>query len=246
MSNQLSHDDRQRTVSIVRNKFGRYVKAIHPWPFEPLPLYRASYDFKGWIAIRYLSKFFPDTMNVSNTFTVMLDTRFNDSTHNRDRLYVSFDMIKLPARVVELGQLEAETRERMIEWGERAIHLDKLVAWTTVRLNALFGNPNIRRMKDIDPGCNTPGQVSRVWPEILPFLPGDSKDVLRNASIKSRPPSMFKWDGRRMSAEQFMLLDWDANKQQKKILEEVNQHLIAVSLIDTIDVPEGYPSISPA
>lgn len=42
--------------------------------------------------------------------------------------------------------------------------------------------------------CNTPGQIMRVWPEIVPFLSGPMQQVIGNASRASRLPKGFKLD----------------------------------------------------
>ena len=76
---------------------------------------------------------------------------------------------------------------------------------------------------------NTPGTLYRVWPELLPFLDSEDRDILRNKKVKSPLPK--DWDEEKLAAFHY-----------SPAMERITYALTVMSLIPR-EYDKKYPGL---
>ena len=119
------------------------------------------------------------------------------------RTHFSFtfpDKVTRPSLDVEFSQLPVDVQERIKPWCDKAIafrilrdelrsRVDALLDWGWKSCQVWDANRGSWRGGPTPgQGCNTVGQVARLWPELLAFFPPDEVAVVRNSKARSRLP----------------------------------------------------------
>jgi hypothetical protein len=97
------------------------------------------------------------------------------------RVVVPMDQ-EVPNLVVELTELPDDTQTTLFSWA--------------LKSNSLYNErvTLLEKITDLCQQCNTPGQVYRLWPELLTFMPPATQQAMHEAKAKSAIPSrLFDW-----------------------------------------------------
>ena len=100
-------------------------------------------------------------------------------------------------------------------------------------------------------GCNTVGQVARLWPELLAFFPPDEVAVVRNSKARSRLPEHIAGYGtpEQFRCEELMQHDngqlFSAEEMQlaKRRFAAINMVLTQMSLMKDVPNVDDYPDV---
>jgi len=248
----------------VTKHFDKYCEITNPVKFDALhDIYKEAFTSREWSAMDILlgTSLGQECLEASDSFILNLPSASGD-IHGQRRVTFGFsDGIKRPCLNLEYSELNADTQAKLDMWVKKTLNLkilrqelwhrcDRLLDWGWERnrsygANGWYGGPEPGQ------GCNTPGQVYRIWPELLPFLPVDDRGNVRNASVKSRLPDVIIGYG---TVEQFLCKQHSYNDEGEEQSDEelafarrkfdaLTHILVQMSLV--IDVPRvrGYPSI---
>lgn len=271
---------RDRLPNRICDHFDKYCEIINPVPFDPIKdIYQPSVPEDVWKSLTALmdSKWKSKLVNQGYSFDLYLGDDTTKSKYRRSHIGFPFDEgFRLPDIDIEISSLPYELRENIEAWTNKAVALKKLRSKLFSRVEkALDHGWDSRKHWDnyrggwrggatSGQGINTAGQLTRIWPELLPFLPADSRDDVRNAQVKSRLPKYIQDWG---TPKQFMLIerpyhdnryDPDDNpaldqrdpftdeewENEKRMLEGINHILTQMSLMKDVPRQKNYPSIS--
>ena len=277
---KLSNEIRGSLPNKVCTHFDKYCEIVNPVTFDVVKdVYRPAVPDKEWEALQTLidSPFKRKFLSLSYSFDLYLG---DDKTASKyRRTYISFslnDGTPLPDLDIEISDLSAPVREKIEVWSNKAIALKKLRGVLWKRLEKVLDNGwdprkywdsyrgNFRGGPTSGQGCNTAGQLVRLWPELLPFLPGEFRHTLVQAQVKSRLPKYIEDWG---TPKQFMLIDrpyhdnrYDPDgdpvldqrdpytdeewENAKRVLDGINHILTQMSLMKDVPRQKDYPSIS--
>lgn len=274
---KISTELRGRLPNRICSHFDKYCELINPLTFDVVKdVYRPAIPDKEWDALQVLidSDFKSKFLSLANTF----DLYIGDKGHSKyRRTYVTFTVnTPLPNIDVELDELPPATQEIVGAWIGKAIALKKLRSKLWRRLEKVLDHGwdprkywdgyrgNFRGGATSGMGVNTAGQLVRLWPEVLPFLPSEFRNSLVNAQVKSRLPKYIDGWG---TPKQFRLIDrpyhvneYDPDHEpyltqsdpytdeewenEKRMLEGINHILVQMSLMKDVPRQKGYPVIS--
>lgn len=183
---------RSRLVGEVAHRFKCYWHAVHPQVFKPNDLYRLAFTKEEWNAMMLLRERYRSTLTTGYCWHYTI----NKTEHNpRIRLQFSTDD-EMPQLELNEDDIPEPLATAIKKWAVRALYysdMDDLLRKklrTLVRLEfRCIGQNNERIERAI---VNTPGTLHRVWPEVVPFLDNQSRDVMREKSMKSPMPKI--WD----------------------------------------------------
>lgn len=278
---RFSSDDRRELPNRICTHFDKYCEIINPVPFDPIKdIYIPSMDRKDWEALNVLmdSKYKKELLNRGYNFELYIDDQFKKSNYQRPHITFGFPegQPRLPSLELELYHLPIELRDKVQKWTSKAVALRKLRSKLWKRLEQVLDHGwdarkswdsyrgSFRGGPTSGQGVNTAGQLQRIWPEVLPYLPLEYRDSVRGAQVKSRLPNFIVGWG---TPAQFMLLerpyryneynpDDDPALDQrepftdeewateKRMLEGINHILTQMSLIKDVPQVKGYPSVT--
>jgi len=263
---RFSNDFRDSFGNKIARHFDKYSEITNPLTFCPLEdVYKQAFSTKEWDALSLLMerKIGRQTLNRSSSFDLYLpETYKGQQKHQRDHVTFGFpDGKNRPNIDVEYYKLHPDVQAKLDSWLKKAVSLkrlrheiwhrcDRLLDWgwdkhRNYGSNGWYGGP--------EPGqaCNTPGQVYRVWPELLPFLPAEDRHKVMNASVKSPLPKTILNYG---TVDQFLCKErWthangdlysdEEMEFEKRKFDALSHILVQMSLM--IDVPhvKGYPTV---
>lgn len=276
---------RSKMPGRVCNHYDKYSQFINPVPFDAFrDIYRRYWPDEYWTALtKLMDSPFKKHVNRGNTFKVYVSDDSNKSEWQRD--YVQFHFPageKYPTADVELLEMPKEVIDNVRPWISKGLALKKLRGELYNRVGALLDwgwesqknwdsyNGSWRGGPTTGQGCNTMGQVNRIWPELVVYFPADEIAKVRNANQKSKLPKYIRGHG---TPEQFMLTqrpchtvryveDEDDNGNTiyevetqgpytdeewlfaKRRFAAINHILIQMSLIKDVRHVQGYPEIS--
>lgn len=202
---------RQKMPGRVANHFDKYIQFINPVPFNPFEeIYKPAWPKAEWDACNLMldSKFARPYINKGTTFKVYVSDDSNKSEWQRD--YVQFHMpagVKYPSCNIELLECPQEVIDKVRPWMSKGLALRKLRSELYKRIEQLLDwgwdchkhwdsyNGGWRGGPTTGQGCNTMGQVNRIWPELVVYFPPDEIAKVRNANQKSRLPAFIKGHG---------------------------------------------------
>ena len=255
--------------------FDKYVEYVNPLTFCPLnDVYRRAFTPEEWDAFNVLMKRKIGRECFQRSLEFELYLPGNKSRSSYERTHVTFqfpDGKRRPNLDIEFDKLTDKAQAKINKWLKTAVQYRKLRQFLYRRVQALLdwgwtedsfrdsytNRWRIKGKPTPGQGCNTVGQVNRIWPELLVFFPPDEIATVRNASMLSRMPAFFKLDRHTLTPEQFMLVDplfHDRDQTEKYTHEEmvferrklaaVNHILIQMSLMKDVPHVNNYPTIT--
>jgi hypothetical protein len=254
----ISMDDRRSWPTKVTRRFTAYAQFVSPVPVDTMEVYRLGWDDKSWAAMRYLRQENSACLTESASFNVF----FSDNRTGRsDCPHICFRLPKkYPDVEINFSDLPKDYQRKLSSWAREVVGWKSLRDELTERLNAVFGNPQLlghkwrpRRRTDLDPCCNTPRQLQRVWPELQPFFQTDWKDACRVAAMKVREPYKLGYPLRKITGDpshsdyctpaQFRC---EAPGTPKGVIErwdQINTILTMMALAEDVRIDNMYPSV---
>lgn len=238
---KMSLDARRSFIRRVLSQFDKYVEYTLPVPFDPVSdVYRHHFTQNQWIALRYLMQERPKVISSASSF----DLYCSGQRH----LSFSFPPgLTLPGVRIRVSDLPDDVQAVVKPWTNSVWYMRGLRRELHDRCAGLVGNPQgCWRTDELGPGCNTPGQIIRIWPELQPFLGSGERARVRQASMKSRLPDRVAYGGGDdgITPEQFQCKAWNSDKNSRRRFEELSEILVKASLIVDLHHVEGYPSFS--
>lgn len=259
---RFNRDFRGRIANRVCRHFDKYCEFVNPVPFDALTdVYRPAFNKKEWKALEVMldSKLGRKCLSRSDSFELMTDTLKGRGEWERDHITFGFpDGKRRPDVKVEFAQLHVDVQDNIRVWVDKALKLKKLRKKLYKRVDDLFdwewddyagyNNQTGGRRGGPTPGvgCNTPGQLMRIWPELMAFLPVEHRDVARGANVKSRMPLRISGWG---TVDQFLSLEPKEDQDPKelaferRVFDALTHILVQMSLMIEVRHVEGYPSI---
>lgn len=251
----------------VARHFDKYIEYTNPLTFCPLQdVYRQAFTEDEWDALNLLMdrKVGRECFNRYHCFNL-----YPKKGNNMHITFQFPDKRKRPWLDLRMNQLSPEAQQKIHTWLKTAVSYRKLRQEMRRRIVSLL-DWGWERAQNYDynrdcwrggptsgQGCNTVGQVNRIWPELLVFFPADMISSVRNASMKSRLPSFFKWKGKTVTPDQFMLKDRlfhdrdetepysdEEMEFERRKLKAINHILVQMSLIKDVPNVEDYPDIT--
>lgn len=255
MAKTIPLRDRPDLGRAVVQGFRKWWEHKCPVPLSTMDLYKAAWKGQEWEAMHLLAENKPSVLAKSKTFEFYWT---DDHTGTGDCPHAVFRFPKpheLPRHDVCIEMLPEREQRLMRHWVTNVQYFRSLEKEVKQRCDGLMGNPTgpygqylNRTTKSLDPRCNTPTQVYRIWPECQPLMPGDQKRTIQLASVKSPMPRRIGYvvnrRGREVWAtpEQFRAEDPEATEIEKKRFREINHIILMASMADNIPHIEGYPS----
>lgn len=277
---RFSNVFRARFPNQVCNHFDKYIMFTHPLTFDPhevayLPAWPDE-EWKAWETLEK-SKHANEALSKGNQFKVVLN---KDSQSSWSRPSITFyhpEGRNLPSLDINLDDLPLESREIVFNWASKLSAYRKLrsALWGLVQSILDWGWEDSKVFRagggwdgrgswvgapTSGMGCNTVGQVKRIWPELVMFFPDDMQQSLRQASAKSRLPKYIRDWG---EPEVFMLekrpahsVEYDEAEgevtygkpysdeewaEAKRVREAINHILIQMSLMKDVRPVSRYP-----
>lgn len=265
----FSKDFRGVFANRVARHYDKYCEITNPLTFCPLEdVYKQAFTMEEWRCFITLqaSEIGRRCLKTSSGFELYLPGNSSKAKYGF-RKHIQFEFPDdgyRPDIEVAFDELRSDVRERIETWVAKATQLKLLRVELHQRVNALVDDGWERNVRinsnghwcggpTSGMGCNTPGQVHRIWPELLPFMDVKLRSTVRGASGKSRLPTFIKHYG---TPEQFMcqtspinyenedeLMTDDETKFERRKFEALTHILVQMSLM--IDVPHvrGYPTM---
>ena len=260
---RFSRDLRRNVASRVCRHFDKFAEFTNPVEFDVMEaVYKPAYPDEDWTSMNTLleSKFGKECLSVSNDFELLMPGNEGRSKWSRTRDTFKFPDGKYrPSLEVEFSQLPTHSQEVITPWISKAIGYKKLRAELYNRVHALFDcqwdkyksqdeSGNWRGGPTPGTGCNTPGQVYRIWPEVVPLLPLEIRDEVRGANVRSRLPNHIHGYG---GVNAFLALeprdgvdDPTALKFEKRMFDAITHILVQMSLMTDVPHVKNYPEVS--
>ncbi len=264
---RFSKDFRDGFGNRIARHFDKYCEIVNPVKFSPLlDIYKEAFNSKEWQALSALldSEIGRQCLMTGDFFDLYLPATRPGQTQKYQRKHIRFgfgDAVERPDLDLEYLELNPQVRESLDGWIKKTVNLrrlrdmlwrrcDRLLDWGWERGRHATRNGS-RGGPEPGQGCNTAGQVYRIWPELLPFLPVEYRSGVRSASVKSRLPETIFGYG---TIDQFLCLEKMFNDDdelqtdkelafERRKFDALTHILVQMSLM--IDVPhvDGYPSI---
>ncbi len=252
----IKMDDRKDWPGRVERKFRKYWMHLLPVPADPIAyIYRTAFSKAEWLAIRYLKEFRPQSLKASSTFDLYLT---DDISGNGNCPHVTFHFPKgmtLPDVGIKLGDLPESTQRVFRPWITSVNRFRSLQKELRDRCKGVMGNPTgtgrayvTRRIRDLDPKCNTPSQLLAVWPEIQPFMLKEWRRDLQLKVQRPRPPKCLGYAmlrGGKLSwttPRQFRCEDEEATDNERARFTEINEIITMMSIAEEVREPDNYPT----
>lgn len=265
----------------ICDHFDKYCEIINPVTFDPIKdIYQPSLEPAEWEALQVLmgSKHKADLLSRGFSFALYLGDDTKVPKYRRSHITFPFPDgdNRLPQLELEISSLPYHLRSEVEKWTNKAVSLRKLRKYLWKRVEAVLDHGwDQRKYYDNYRGCyrggptpgqgvNTAGQLVRLWPELLPFLPSEYRNALVNASVKSRLPKFIVgWgtpDEFRLRSRPYKHNHYDPDVDEeitqshpmsdeewataKRMLEAVNHILVQMSLMKDVNHVTGYPSVA--
>jgi hypothetical protein len=260
---RFNRDFRGQIANKVCRHYDKYCEIVNPVTFNVMQdVYRPAFKKKQWNALEELldSKLGRKCLVRSATFELFTDDRKGRGSWERNHITFGFPDSKYrPDVEIEFQQLHVDAQEKINAWITKAIQLKTLRGKLFRRVSDLFNwewdnyagynSQTGGRRGGPTPGvgCNTPGQLIRIWPELMAFMPVEHRDVVRQANMKSRLPSRIHDWG---TIDQFLCLEpLHANQDPKELAFErrtfdaLTHILVQMSLMIDVRHDDTYPVV---
>ncbi len=253
----FSMDSRCHFAGNVQRRFDKYWQYLLPPPADPVAyIYRQAFDKGEWMAMRYLKEKRPKALNLSRTFELYW-TDNTDGTSKCPHVTFKFsDKMTMPTVGIKLSDLSQDVQNAFRPWICSVNRYRSLSKELRRRCQAVMGNPtgvgdtySRRKIRDLDPRCNTPGQLIGIWPELQPFFESAWKRDIQLRSVKPRPPKRVglivhtpdgSFDHWATPAEFHCETDAYSDTDRQR-LAEINEVLVMMSIHD-VPALDDYPS----
>lgn len=270
---RFTREFRDEFPNKVARHFDKYVEYVNPVPFCPLEdIYRQAFTPDEWDCLNTLMErsIGRRTLHRDGSFELLLPGKKGVASFQRNRVTFQFpDKRKRPGIEIEFDELPDSTQANINTWLKTAVGYRKLRRELFARVKALL-DWGWERNQSYDhyrgcwrggptpgQGCNTVGQVNRIWPELLAFFPPEMIARVRNAHVKSRLPDYILYRGKNLSPQQFMVkapLWHDIDETEaytheemtfvRRRLEAINHVLVQMSLLKDVPHDDNYPEIT--
>lgn len=258
---RFSNDFRGGFANRVCRHFDKYCEITNPVEFHVVDdVYQKAFKKKAWNAMNLLleSKFGRKCLQRGNTFDLYLPGKAGARKHERTHITFGFpDKKRRPDMEIEFYDLHPDVQEHLNAWVKKAVGLRELRKRLYRRVDDLVdcewddwagtdSRGNRRGGPTPGVGCNTPGQMYRIWPELLPFLSADLRGTVRNASVKSRLPGRISNWG---TVDQFLALEEQEEQTveelayDRRIFDALTHILVQMSLMMDVPHDDAYPDI---
>lgn len=261
---RFNREFRDSFANRIAKHYDKFCEITNPVKFDALhDVYREAFTSREWIALETLldTKLGRDCLCESDSFHLFLPQSKEDIRGQRRVTFGFADGVSRPGLSLQYAELNSDTQELLNMWVKKAINLkilrqelwkrcDRLLDWGWDK-HRVYGHDGWRGGPQPGQGCNTPGQVHRIWPELVPFLPAEDRNMVCSSSTKSRLPETILDYG---TVEQFLCLEKSYNDDgdeqsdeelafERRKFDALTHILVQMSLM--IDVPRvrGYPAI---
>lgn len=226
----------------VQLRFKSYWHVMHPVTFNPDEIYRIGWTDETWDAFQLLLEKRTEVIKTGYMWSYEWDWSGQDYPD-----YVPADASlnwavkdEWPSIEVAEQELPRPFQKLMREWIYEAYRYRELsdilfnqvkrlvqINYTNIP-GAHFGHTGGRTIQSSI--CNTPATLLAIWPELIPFIPSEERDVMRHRHMKSSPPRIWTEEDQ---------IGFHAVRG----MDEITHALSAMALIPR-DVDEDYPSLT--
>lgn len=230
---------RNKFPQTLQARFRCYWHVMHPVNFDPNEIYRIGWTDEDWDAFQLLLKRRAEV--IKHGFLWSYDWDWNgqsipDYVPEQASLNwpVRDDWPSIEVQEKELPPaFQAEMREWIFEaYRYRALgqtlfdQVNYLVRVSTTYRRRGYHN-QIETETSI---CNTPATLLAVWPELIPYIPSEERDVMRHRHMRPSPPRVWTEEDH----EEFHAVPG---------MSELNHALQTMALIPE-KVDDNYPSLT--
>jgi len=222
----------------LQARFRCYWHVMHPVDFDPDEIYRIGWTDETWEAFQLLLK--RRTEVIKDGFMWSYDWDWTDQSIPD---YVPIEgslnwstKDDFPSIEVKEQELPPGFQAKMREWIFEAYRYRELgqILFSQVQRLVRVNYESVSRgynAQTIETSiCNTPATLLAVWPELIPYLPLEERDVMRHRHMRPSPPRVWTEENQ---------LRFDAAPG----MGELNHALQTMALIpDKID--DNYPSLT--
>ena len=270
---RFNGDIRKTLPNQIARHFDKYIEFVNPLTFCPLQdLYRHAFTEDEWRSLNYLLErdIGRDCLAADRKFTLVMSEGKESILYYRDHVVFWFpDEVLRPPLEIELDRLPYSVQEKLLGWLKKSFAYQRLRRELRTRIEALLdwgwlanqsydsSRGSWRGGPTPGQGCNTIGQVYRVWPELLPFFPPEEVAVARNASVKSRLPDFIMYEDEQLTVGQFVckerLFYCDTDKAKpytdqemqlaRRRFKAISHILVQMSLMKDVEHVKNYPEV---
>ncbi len=208
----------------VSSRYKMYAEVMHPLDFDPVAyIYRHAYSDKLWNAVTLIHEAKPEILTTAHQFrfrpTYLSNSKHAEWVPEKASVLFGFSGIELPR--IEIADHEVPN----------PAHLRHVLRWVNKAYQYEDNRKQLLKMcYGFMEDFNTPGQLYRFWPSLLPFLSKGEKNRIR--SMKIRSPLPRKWEHEEVRADFFA----------SPIVQHFDQALLVMSLLPPKNDP-GYPNL---
>lgn len=262
---RFSRDFRAGFANRVARHFDKYCEITNPVEFDLLlDVYKEAFTTPEWNAMNLLlgTSIGRECLSTGYSFDLYLPSHVPDEKlsrwQQRKMRFVFADEKERPDLEIEYDKLSPKSRNKIGAWVKKAMALkdlrgnlwqrcDSLLDWGW-EVNRYYTNSGWRGGPTKGQGCNTPGQVYRIWPELLAFLDGASRDQVRGSSVKSKLPDTIIEYGtpaqfRCIVKKAILQTDAELSFERRKF-DALTHILVQMSLMMEVKHIKDYPHIS--
>lgn len=263
---RFNQDFRDSFPNKVCRHFDKYCEITTPVNFDAIAdIYQTVFSRKEWASLSRLleTKLGRECLTLSTSFDLYLG---NSSQPRYDRMHVCFgfpDGVKRPSLNIEYADIPNDVRGKLDRWmtknkalkqlrKELYRRVDRLLDWGWEKDRNWGSDGKYRGGPEPGQGCNTPGQVDRIWPELLAFFPADEIAKVRGASCKSRMPQTivnYGTPGQFRCEESWFHREDDTPYTEEEMIYEKRKFdalthiLVQMSLMTDVPHVKGYPNV---
>lgn len=226
----------------LQKRFCCYWHVMHPVTFDPNEIYRIGWTDKAWDAFQTLLETRAEVVKMGHLWSYNWNwDRQNIPDHVPSEASLSWDVKdNYPSIEVDENELPRDFQETMREWIYEAYRYRELgqTLFDQLQILVRVNYQNVPNTLGFGHGtkviessiCNTPATLLAIWPELIPFIPSEERDVMRHRHMRPSPPRV-----------------WDEEDQEAfhavPGMDEITHALATMALIPQ-DVDENYPNLT--
>ncbi len=222
----------------LQKRFRCYWHVMHPVDFDPDEIYRIGWTDETWDAFQLLLERRSEVIKDGFMWSYDWDwTGQNIPDYVPEEASLNWQTKDgYPSIELQEKELSPGFQAQMREWIFEAYRYRELgntlfsQVQRLVRVNYESINHGYHATTKETSICNTPATLLAVWPELIPYIPSEERDVMRHRHMRPSPPRIWTEEDQ---------LEFDAVPG----MGELNHALQTMSLIpDKID--KDYPSLT--
>lgn len=223
----------------MEKRFQCYWHVMHPVTFDPSKIYRIGWDDETWAAWHLIHKTRKEVLKEGFRWFYGWDwSGWSLPDYVPHNASLSWDCEDdYPSIDISEEELPEEHQAKMREWIFEAYRYRMLGETLKAQIEFLlkitytYTQHGYRRQVDSeDTICNTPAQLLAIWPELIPFLPPEERDVMRHRHMKFQAPR-----------------EWNADEQiafhDVPGMNELTHALQTMALIPN-EIDDDYPALT--